>query len=171
MSEHNKKKYGRYYLESYKRAIVKEVELEKGAIKLICERHDLRRKAVGKWALAYGSAEYLASRQKRRSAVEKNKIIREILSGRCTVSEAQLKYTIDCRDTITCWIREYKKGEQELSVSFSESAGTSELALGLSEMQKELEMARLKIRALEVMVDIASDQFKVDIRKKFGAKQ
>ena len=52
-----------------------------------------------------------------------------------------------------------------------EDAGAGEQGVQPSDLQKELEMARLKIRALEIMVDIASDQFKVDIRKKFGAKQ
>lgn len=164
------KKFGRLYLESYKKSIVAEVEREGGAISLICERHGLNLSRVRAWVIKYGSADYLAGRKKRRSPAEKNKIIREILSGRSTISEVQLKYSIDCRDTITWWIREYKKAEQELS-SLAETDPVPQKDLQLIEMQKELEMARLKIRALEIVVDIASDQFKVDIRKKFGAKQ
>ena len=34
-----------------------------------------------------------------------------------------------------------------------------------------LSQAQLKIRALEIMLDIASAEFKVNIRKKYGAKQ
>uniref|UniRef100_UPI001A97A245 helix-turn-helix domain-containing protein n=1 Tax=Desertivirga arenae TaxID=2810309 RepID=UPI001A97A245 len=117
-----------------------------------------------------GSSEYLANRQKRRSPSERNKIIREILSGRSTISEVQLKYGIDCRDTVTKWLREYKRDEQELSVP-PPIDNIPQEDPQLIEMQKELEMARLKIRALEIVVDIASDQFKVDIIKKFGAKQ
>jgi transposase-like protein len=164
------KKYGRLYLESYRKAVVLEVEREGGAIALVSERHGLRSKLVQIWTGKYGSAEYLASRGKRRSPAEINKIIREIVSGRSTISEVQLKYQIDCRDTVTGWIRKYKKAEQDVSQD-AKTTAVPEKDHQLREMQKELEMARLKIRALEIVVDIASDQFNVDIRKKFGAKQ
>ena len=38
-------------------------------------------------------------------------------------------------------------------------------------LQKALEMANLKIKALDTMIDIAEEQLKIDIRKKSGAKQ
>jgi transposase len=164
------KKYGRLYLESYRKSVVLEVEREGGAIALVSERHGLRPKLVQKWAIKYGSAEYLSRRGKRRSPMEINKIVREIVSGRSTVSQVQLKYQLDCRDTVTGWLRKYKKADQDVSQD-SQTGAIPEKDLQLVEMRKELEMARLKIRALEIVVDIASDQFKVDIRKKFGAKQ
>ncbi len=37
--------------------------------------------------------------------------------------------------------------------------------------QKDLADAKLKITALETMIDIAEEQFKISIRKKSGAKQ
>ena len=157
-------------MESYKKSIVSEVEREGGAISLICERHNLSTTTVTVWIGKYASIEYLRKKQKRRGPAEKNKIIRELVSGRSTISEVQLKYRIDCRDTVTKWLREYKKTEQG-SCQDDNTTPIPEKDLGLIEMRKELEMARLKIRALEIVVDIASDQFKVDIRKKFGAKQ
>jgi transposase len=164
------KKYGRLYLETYKKSIVSEIESEGNAIKMVCERHNLSANTVSKWVESYASSTYFEQKKKRRSPAERNKIVREIISGRSTISDVQLKYTIDCRDTITSWLREYKKADQELS-DLRESNAIPEKELQFTEMQRELELARLKVRALEVMVDIASDQFKVDIRKKFGAKQ
>lgn len=164
------KKFGRLYLESYKKTIVAEVEREGGAVSLVSERHGLVRSRVQAWMNKYGSSNYLAGRQKRLSPAERNKIIREIVSGRSTISEIQIKYQIDCRDTVTKWLRAYKKAEQDLSEA-SQTPNIPEKDLQLIEMQKELEMARLKIRALEIVVDIASEQFKVNIRKKFGARQ
>jgi hypothetical protein len=38
-------------------------------------------------------------------------------------------------------------------------------------LKQELEMEQLRTRALNVMIDIAEDQFKIPIRKKSGAKQ
>ncbi|MFP5082200.1 hypothetical protein ACHFIZ_17885, partial [Pedobacter sp. JCM 36344] len=138
--------------------------------KMVCERHSLSVNTVNKWIESYASSTYFEQKKKRRSRAEKNKIVREIISGRSTISDVQLKYSIDCRETINSWLRAYKNAEQELS-DLQDSSVIPEKQLQLTEMQKELEMARLKIRAFEVMVDIASDQFKVDIRKKLGAKQ
>lgn len=133
---------------------------------MFCEREGLALGTVGKWLESYGRKD----KKQRRSPAEKSTIIREILSGRSTISDVQLKYRLNCRDTITKWIREYKKAQPELPSDSPEAVATEQNA-EVAELQKELEMARLKIRALEIVVDIASDQFKVDIRKKFGAKQ
>lgn len=38
-------------------------------------------------------------------------------------------------------------------------------------LQKELEEARLKIAALNTLIDVAEEQLKINIRKKPGAKQ
>lgn len=39
------------------------------------------------------------------------------------------------------------------------------------ELKKALELAMLKVAALETLVDVAEDQFNIQIRKKPGAKQ
>ena len=39
------------------------------------------------------------------------------------------------------------------------------------ELEKALAEAKLKIAALEIMIDLAEQQFKIKIRKKSGAKQ
>jgi hypothetical protein len=38
-------------------------------------------------------------------------------------------------------------------------------------LKKALEEAELKIKALNTLIDVAEDQFKITIRKKPGAKQ
>ena len=38
-------------------------------------------------------------------------------------------------------------------------------------LQKALEEAELKIKALNTLIDVAEEQLKIDIRKKSGAKQ
>jgi len=41
----------------------------------------------------------------------------------------------------------------------------------LKALQQQLQEAQLKIAALETMIEIAEKQFKIEIRKKPGAKQ
>lgn len=38
-------------------------------------------------------------------------------------------------------------------------------------LQKALQDAELKIKALNTLIDVAEEQLKIEIRKKFGAKQ
>ena len=38
-------------------------------------------------------------------------------------------------------------------------------------LQKALEEAELKIKALNTLIDVAEEQLKIDIRKKSGARQ
>jgi len=48
---------------------------------------------------------------------------------------------------------------------------TSALEKENEELKRALELAMLKVSALETLVDVAEDQFNIQIRKKPGAKQ
>lgn len=166
--EVNGKKFGRLYLESFKRAVVKEAEVE-GSLALICERHGLSSGSIQDWMKQYGSDCYHQNKSRRRSLSEREGIAREIVSGQITIEEAMLKHSAKDRDTVSMWVRDYKKRQLEL---------TEMLPVAMPVMSEtgpdpsgDTELAELKIRALEVMLDIASKEFNVDIRKKFGAKQ
>ena len=164
------KKYGRLYLPEYKKHVVGLIEKE-GSVIMICERLGISKTAVRKWIKEYASSEYLNSRSKRRDAIERRQIAREIVHGDLTIEEAQLKYNIGCRETPLAWLREYKKLNAPLIPEPAPLAVATKKVTALNVTAEELEYAQLKIRALETMLDIASKDFKVDIRKKYGAKQ
>ncbi|WP_069661373.1 helix-turn-helix domain-containing protein [Arcticibacter eurypsychrophilus] len=165
------KKFGRLYLPSYKIEIVRECEQE-GSIALVCERHSLSKGTVKPWMRQYSSPSYQQNKGKRRTLSEREGIVREIISGHLSIEEAQLKYDLSCRDTITQWVREYKKRQESLIPPLSEQDPATVDSAGMEiGSLEELKLSQLKIRALEIMLDIASKEFKVDIRKKFGAKQ
>ncbi len=46
-----------------------------------------------------------------------------------------------------------------------------ELQVRVRELEKELQLAKLKAEMLETIIDLAEEQFNLDIRKKSGAKQ
>lgn len=164
------KKYGRLYLESYKKSVVKQVE-EAGSVTMICERLGLRRKTVTAWMKVYHSPDYESKRSPRRSQAERNRIAREVISGRLSMEEAQLKYGISCRETLHSWIRQYRKAQPDLHQAILKASELEEFPVPLLPTRDDIRLAELKIRALETMLDIASKAFDVDIRKKFGAKQ
>lgn len=55
--------------------------------------------------------------------------------------------------------------------SSNQNKDTSALEKENTELKKALELAMLKVAALETLVDVAEDQFNIQIRKKPGAKQ
>ncbi len=163
------KKFGRLYLECFKREVVAEVERE-GNMKLVCERHGISSNAVGNWVKIYRSDSY-PLRSRRRSLSERETIAREIVSGHLSIEEAMVKYGADKRDTVTLWVRDYKQRQDGLIDLLPVEITSSEpVSLANEADSPDLKLAVLKIRALEMMLDIASKEFKVDIRKKFGAK-
>jgi len=169
--EEKGKKFGRLYLESFKQEVVAEAELE-GNLALVCSRHGISTNALQEWMLLYGSVGYHEGKNRRRSLSEREGIAREIVSGRLSIEEAMLKYAAKKRDTVTQWVRDYKQRQQELVDLLPTELPSTEAEPLLSDVSaKDLKLAELKIRALEMMLDIASKEFQVDIRKKFGAKQ
>lgn len=164
------KKYGRLYLESYKKSVVKQVE-EAGSVMLICERLGLKKNTVTSWMKMYRSADYPNKRQARRPQADRNRIAREVISGKLSMDEAQLKYGITHRETLTSWIRQYRKAQPDLQQAIREASPLEEFPAPVLPTRDDMQLAELKIRALETMLDIASKAFDVDIRKKFGAKQ
>ena len=67
--------------------------------------------------------------------------------------------------TVWAWIRETRK---ELSLNTTEDGSESVIA---SKEAEELAALRLKVSALETMIDLAEAELGVDIRKKSGTKQ
>lgn len=172
MSKEEKgKKFGRLYLESFKQEVVAEAERE-GNLALVCARHGISSNAMRDWLKTYGSSSYHQNKKKRRSLSEREGVAREIVSGHISIEEAMLKYNAMDRDTVTMWIRNYKLRQQELVDLLPAELHSAETeSLAGSDSSADLKLAELKIRALEMMLDIASKEFQVDIRKKFGAKQ
>jgi transposase len=52
-----------------------------------------------------------------------------------------------------------------------ERADNDNLEKRVKELEKQLELARMKIVALDTMIDIAEQDYKLEIRKKSGPKQ
>ncbi|RZL18869.1 MAG: hypothetical protein EOO89_04985 [Pedobacter sp.] len=153
MSEEVKgKKFGRLYLTLFKQELVKEVELE-GSIALVSARHGVSVQALQSWLAEYGSAAYHQGKNRRRSLSEREGIAREIVSGHLSIEEAMLKFNADKRDTVKMWVRDYKQRQEGLTDVFPLEIDPG-ASCSSSVSSEELKLAELKIRALEVMLDI-----------------
>ncbi len=103
----------------------------------------------------------------------KKSVIKEVLSGQICKDEARRRYGIKGKSTVLNWIRNFDTSQtngmkKKLPPIKRE---TAELEAENKRLRDELELERLRTLALNVMIDLAEEQFKVPIRKKAGAKQ
>ena len=131
--------------------------------KEVCIKYGIAYKTIERWMHKYGGV------NKKINVLphQKREVVRAVTEGRMTVKEAQLLTKVASPKSINEWIRQARKESTDIAVKNS----MNEPLYPNSDIQKELETAKLKIAALETMIDIAEEQFKISIRKKPGAKQ
>lgn len=140
------------------------------------QKFELGASTLDGWMRDYGSESYHAKKRKNRTPLEIRQIITEIQQGKLTAKEAQKKYKIKSIRSIHNWL--YKSKHENLYFSsIKKPAMTKNKSNYFSDniteqpLQKALEEAQLKIKALNIMIDVAEEQLKIDIRKKSGTKQ
>ena len=105
----------------------------------------------------------------------KQMVVNEVYKGLISKEEAKRKYGIKGNSAVLNWIRKFD-GSKTTAMSNKKHKSDSgkskeELEAENIRLKQELEMEHLRNRALNVMIDLAEDQFKIPIRKKSGARQ
>lgn len=110
----------------------------------------------------------------------KLKVVEEYLGTDISQEELKKKYGFSGNSCIANWMLKFglsKPGEEQVIINKAmakETAKTDkekELQRKIAELEKDLEMERLRSRALDKMIDIAERDLKIPIRKKSGTKQ
>lgn len=98
---------------------------------------------------------------------------REIESGKLSCKEAKERFSLNSEKTVWHWVQQYGLGKELSLASMTPQEKQEKAALEkrIKELEKALEMAKLKNVAIETMIDIAEEQLKISIRKKSGPKQ
>ena len=123
---------------------------------------------VWKWLQLYGSPVYHQMKQPRFTLAQRQHIARELLDGRLREEEALLKYGLRLKKTLREWVAAYQ-AEQAAgpppvgTLSGAEAGVTADLAA-------QLRQAQWQIEALHTLIDQAETTYRIDIRKKGGAK-
>ena len=123
---------------------------------------------VWKWLQLYGSPVYHQMKQPRFTLAQRQHIARELLDGRLREEEALLKYGLRLKKTLREWVAAYQ-AEQAADpppvgvLSGAEAGVTAALAA-------QLRQAQWQIEALHTLIDQAEATYRIDIRKKGGAK-
>jgi transposase len=155
--------------------IVKHVENGVGR-SLIVKQYKISRSTISDWMRDYGSPVYQSRKKGVLGRTNKTSILRAIQNGRMSVREAMIAYGVTS-SVINQWIRADKREKGELaSVMGTKKSSTEKQSEEVSDSEKEslkkaLQQAQLQILALNTLIDVAEDKFKIAIRKKAGAKQ
>jgi transposase len=115
------------------------------------------------WMLRYAAnPEKVLSRKI--SQAEKRTLAYRILNKETTPAEVAVEHGLGLH-SIWGWVRNAKK-----EIQLHKNTPATALAQ-LKNEQREIEDLRLKVAALEMMIDIAQKELNIDIRKKSGTKQ
>jgi len=107
-------------------------------------------------------------------------VVQDYLSTDISQSALKKKYNFGGNKNIYNWMRKFglskpsedqKELHQVMANEEQKSALEQELELNIRKLEEELKREQLRTKALNVMIDIAERDLKVDIRKKSGAKR
>ena len=110
-------------------------------------------------------------------------VIKEVLSGKITKEGARKKHNIRGNSAVLNWMRKFGFVSKEIKENISlhkmkedntKKASNTELENLKAEkeaLQKELNLAKLKLEGYQIMLRIGKEKLGVDLEKKFGAKQ
>ena len=160
-----------------KQAILEIVRaVERGATRReVTTRYGVSKSTVSGWMREYGSSSYL-SRIKPLSVTDRRSLVRNVEEGRMTLLEARTAYNLISTITVRRYLREAEREKAELH-RIATVMGKNEVrpeaisSQDVKALKKALEEAELKIKALNTLIDVAEEQFKIPIRKKAGARQ
>ncbi len=110
----------------------------------------------------------------------KRKVVEEVLSGRISKEEARRIYKIKSKSAILEWMRIFvnipgRSAGTNPIPALKEKAmseeNTEELKAKIKQLEEQLKVSELKGRAYQIMVEIAKEDYGLDLEKKPGAKQ
>jgi transposase len=150
--------------------------VERGATRReLISRYGMAKSTLCDWMREHGSAAYHA-KIKPLSLTDRRSMVRSIEQGTMTLAEAKICYNLASTLVVKRYLREAEKEKAELQriatlMDKNEVRSEAISSEDIKALKKALEEAELKIKALNTLIDVAEDQFKIPIRKKPGAKQ
>jgi len=102
-------------------------------------------------------------------------LVQEIESGRICWQEARSRFNLPFRFDLTYkdWQRKYSE-EIVLSLPImtaKDRIDIKKLEARNKDLEKQLELAQMRLTAVNTMIDIAEKEYKLEIRKKSGPKR
>lgn len=161
--------------EKFDKRVILEVvrQVESGVPRSVLrERYLVSKPTLQTWISRYSSPEWQAEKRRSFTKEHKNKVLDALARG-MSVKEASVSFGINDISTICRWRRQKQLQDADLVAVLTPMAKEKKKVNNHNEqaLADSLAQAELKIRALEMMIDLAEEQFNIDIRKKSGAKR
>lgn len=142
-------------------AVIKERELR---ISEAAKMFNINHHTVRSW-LMKDSPELFKAVRNKKTISEKKAIVREVQAGLISVRDAAVKYNAG-KSAIREWLQLYSYQITDMKKDVPKPVAPPD-----KEKDKLIKELQLKVMALETLIDVAEDTFKIDIRKKSGTKQ
>ncbi len=105
-------------------------------------------------------------------------VVQEVLAGKLTKEEARIAYGIKSNCAILYWMRKYSGNEDyrnthSLTNNLAQMHNSKEqqkLKDRIKQLEEELKRANLRADLWQTMIEVAEQQLKIDIKKKYGAQ-
>jgi transposase-like protein len=106
------------------------------------------------------------------------RVVQEVLTGKLTKETARVAYGIKSNCAILYWMRKYSgtadyRHTHSLANNFSTMHSNKEqyeLKERIKRLEEELRRANLRADLWQKMIEVAEEQLKIDIKKKYGAQ-
>ena len=96
-------------------------------------------------------------------------MVEEYLKGGISLREISRKYGLNA-SSLHRWVKEYERSGGLVGVVTNRSEAMQEMPKEVKRLQRELYEARLHVKLMETMIDVAEKELGVPIRKKSGAR-
>jgi transposase len=110
----------------------------------------------------------------RYSVAFKMQVVKDVENGLLNAEEARKLYGIGGRQTVHEWVCQYgmnqKTGRVVYIMTDKEERELLILRRENRMLKKALDDSQVKVIALETLIEVAEEEFNIDVKKKFGAK-
>jgi transposase-like protein len=106
---------------------------------------------------------YLRRTQSDYSLAFKLEVVDAVEKGELTYKQAQLRYGIQGKTTVLVWLRKHGRLDWKESEAMRKDTPSKQI----KELEKKLKRLEAEKEVLNKAIDIADQQFKTDIRKKY----
>ena len=153
--------------------IVKEIESGLPRQEAIV-KYSVGKSTVNEWMLKYGSDQYHNTKRRTYSNVFKRQVVAVIKMKQMSYAEAMTAFNVKSIRSIREWVELSNNENADICILERDTMAkepNKNVEPTLEDITSALKLAELKIEALNTLIDIAEDQYKINIRKKSGAKQ
>ena len=106
-------------------------------------------------------------------------VVRDVLEGKYTKEEARRIHGIKSKCAVLYWMRKFSGNENyrqpnefEAGTSTMQKRASEKMKLSkIEELEEELQREKQRAELWKKMVEVAEEEFGIEIKKKFGAKQ